>query len=144
MANIVIVYDSLRGTTRKIVEELDRSLTAAGHQVAAYKGGKIAVVELEGADFLLLGGPTYHKDLIGTMKQFLFKAADANLANKQGAAFSSYGWSGESLKIIEDTMKNQFKMILAAPGLAVKQTPSAAKIKAAVEPFVREIIQKIK
>ncbi len=140
MANVVIVYDSMRGTTGKIAAALEKFLAAAGHQVKVNKGGKqLTAADLEGADLLLFGGPTYHKDLIGTMKQFLFKAAEADLAGKPGAAFSSYGWSGESLGILEDTMKNQFQMQLVVPGLAVKQTPSAAKIKAVVEPFAGEI-----
>ncbi|MBW1645437.1 MAG: flavodoxin family protein [Deltaproteobacteria bacterium] len=143
MAKVLIVYDSLRGTTKKIAETLEKQLAAAGHQVTVNKGGKVTAAELEGADLLLFGGPTYHKDLIGTMKQFLFRAAEAELADKPGAAFSSYGWSGESLGILEDTMKNQFRMQLVAPGLAVKQTPSLAKIKAAVEPFAQEITGKL-
>ncbi|MBN2332259.1 MAG: NAD(P)H-dependent oxidoreductase [Deltaproteobacteria bacterium] len=139
MANVLIVYDSLRGGTKRIADLIAEMLAASGHQVTAVKSAKASVADLEAADAVLLGGPTYHKDLIGPMKTFLFKIAEAKLAGKPGAAFASYGWSGESLGILEDTMKNLLQMNLLAPGLAVKQTPAVAKVKASVEPFVKQL-----
>ena len=140
MANIVIVYDSLRGNTRRVVDVMSELLTAAGHTVKALKPKEAEVTELDAADFVLLGGPTYHKDLINTMKQVLFKFEKADLKGKPGAAFASFGWSGESLGIIEDTMKNLYEMNLVADGIKIKQTPVAAKIKKDVEPFVEKIL----
>ncbi len=139
MANVLIVYDSLRGGTKRIADVAAQLLTEAGHQVAVSKPSNVTVTDLEAADFLMLGGPTYHKDLIGPMKTFLFKVADAKLEGKPGAAFASFGWSGESLGILEDTMKNLFQMNLVVDGLKLKQTPVMAKVKAAVEPFVKQI-----
>lgn len=139
MANVLIVYDSLRGGTKRIADLAAQMLTESGHQVTVVKPAKVTVDDLEAADFLIFGGPTYHKDLIGPMKTFLFKVADAKLEGKPGAAFASFGWSGESLGILEDTMKNLFRMNLVAEGLKLKQTPVMAKVKAAVEPFVKQI-----
>jgi len=139
MAKVLIVYDSLRGGTKRIADLAGQMLTASGHQVTVAKPAQVSVADLEAADALLLGGPTYHKDLMGPMKTFLFKVADAKLEGKPGAAFASFGWSGESLGILEDTMKNLFKMNLVVDGLKVKQTPVMAKVKAAVEPFVKQI-----
>ncbi|NIA19258.1 MAG: nitric oxide synthase [Xanthomonadaceae bacterium] len=139
MANVLIVYDSLRGGTKRIADVAAQLLTEVGHQVVVSKPATVTVADMEAADFVMLGGPTYHKDLIGPMKTFLFKVADAKLEGKPGAAFSSFGWSGESLGILEDTMKNLFRMNLVVDGLKLKQTPIMAKVKAAVEPFVKQI-----
>ena len=139
MAKVLIVYDSLRGGTKRIADIAAQMLTESGHQVTAVKPAKVTVDDLEAADFLMFGGPTYHKDLIGPMKTFLFKIADAKLEGKPGAAFTSFGWSGESLGILEDTMKNLLQMNLVVDGLKLKQTPVMAKVKAAVEPFVKQI-----
>ena len=140
MANIVIVYDSLRGNTKRVVDVMSELFTAAGHAVKALKPKAAEVADLEAADFLLLGGPTYHKDLINTMKQVLFKFEKADLKGKPGAAFASFGWSGESLGIIEDTMKNLYEINLVVDGIKVKQTPVVGKIKKEVEPFVQKIL----
>ena len=141
MANIVIVFDSLRGNTKRVVDVMSELFTAAGHEVKAVKPKEAEVADMETADFLLLGGPTYHKDLINTMKQVLFKFEKADLKGKAGAAFASFGWSGESLGIVEDTMKNLYEMNLVVDGIKIKQTPLAAKIKKEVEPFVQKILE---
>ncbi len=141
MANVVIVFDSLRGNTKRVVDVMSELFTAAGHEVKAVKPKEAEVVDMEAADFLLLGGPTYHKDLINTMKQVLFKLEKADLKGKPGAAFASFGWSGESLGIVEDTMKNLYEMNLVVDGIKIKQTPLAAKIKKDIEPFVQKILE---
>ena len=143
MASIVIVYDSLRGNTQRVVDVMSGLFTAAGHEVKAVKPKAAEVADMEAADFLLLGGPTYHKDLINTMKQVLFKLEKANLKGKPGAAFASFGWSGESLGIVEDTMKNLYEMNLVVDGIKVKQTPVTAKVKKEVEPFIQKIIESL-
>ncbi len=143
MANIVIVYDTLRGNTQRVVDVMSELFTAAGHEVKAVKPKVAEVADMEAADFLLLGGPTYHKDLINTMKQVLFKLEKANLKGKPGAAFASFGWSGESLGIVEDTMKNLYEMNLVVDGIKIKQTPVTAKVKKEVEPFIQKIIESL-
>ena len=140
MAEIVIVYDSLRGNTKRIVEVMSELFTGAGHQVKALKPKEVEVADVEAADFLLIGGPTYHKKLINTMEQALFKLEKADLKGKPGAVFASFGWSGESLGILEDTVKNLYGMDLKVDGIKVKQTPVVAKVKKEVEPFVQNIL----
>ena len=140
MAEIVIVYDSLRGNTKRIVEVMSELFTGAGHQVKALKPKEVEAADVEAADFLLVGGPTYHKKLINTMEQALFKLEKADLKGKPGAVFASFGWSGESLGILEDTVKNLYGMDLKVDGIKVKQTPVVAKVKKEVEPFVQSIL----
>ncbi len=141
MANIMIVYDSLRGNTQRVVNALEELLAAGGHTVKAVKPKAVDTAEVEAADCLLIGGPTYHKSLIKTLEPVLFQLEKVDLKGKKGAAFASFGWSGESLGIIEDTMKNLYEMDLVAPGIKVKQTPVAAKAKKAVEPFAAKILE---
>jgi flavorubredoxin len=140
MAKIVIVFDSLRGNTKRVVDSMSELFAGAGHEVKAFKPKEVEVADVESADFLLLGGPTYHKKLINTMEQALFKLEKADLNGKAGAAFASFGWSGESLGIVEETMRNLFGMDLKVDGIKVKQTPVAAKVKKEVEPFVEKIL----
>ncbi len=45
------------------------------------------------------------------MKTFLFEMEKADLKGKIGAAFGSYGWSGESVQMMSDTMKHIFGMV---------------------------------
>jgi flavorubredoxin len=72
--------------------------------------------ELQGYDAYIFGSPTYHRDMIGTMKTFLFLAQKANLEGKLGGAFGSYTHSGDAPAIIFDTMEYVFKMKMTSLG----------------------------
>jgi flavorubredoxin len=63
-----------------------------------------------GYDAYVFGSPTYHRDMIGTMKTFLFLAQKANLAGRVGGAFGSYTHSGDAPALVFDTMAHVFKM----------------------------------
>lgn len=81
--------------------------------------------ELGGFDAVIVGAPTYNKDMpLGTKK--LFEEASkrgTSLKGKVGAAFGSYGWSGEAPKLVIEIMKNQFEMQVAEPPLLAKYVP---------------------
>ncbi len=70
----------------------------------------ISEKDLYGFDGYLFGCPTYHKDMTGGMKQFLFIAEKANLTGKIGGAFGSHTHSGEAAPMIFETMQHVFKM----------------------------------
>ncbi len=141
MADVVVIYDSLRGNTKRVVDAIEELLGAAGHGVKVFKAKEVDTAAVEAADCLLIGGPTYHKGLIKTLEPVLFQLEKLALKGKKGAAFASFGWSGESLAIIEDTMKNLYEMEIVADGVKVKQTPVAAKAKKEIEPFVAKVIE---
>ena len=71
---------------------------------------------LGGYDGYVFGCPTYHRDLTGGMKTFLFLAQKANLVGKIGGAFGSYTHSGESAQMIYDTMQHVYKMDMSDLG----------------------------
>ena len=71
---------------------------------------------LKGYDAYLLGSPTYHGEMISSMKQLLFIAERAELKGKPGGAFGAYGWSGEAAGRIYDTMANIYGMEMVPDG----------------------------
>lgn len=86
--------------------------------------------ELAEFDAILLGAPTYHHDMPIDMKKLFETAATkgVNLKNKIGAAFGSFGWSGEAPKLLLEIMKNKFEMNIIAPPLLAKYTPNEGVI----------------
>jgi flavodoxin len=111
MKKVLIVYSSRTGKTETMANYLAEGLRFAACDVSLKR---IADIENEldiiGYDGYLFGCPTYHKDMTGGMKQFLFKAELANLTGKIGGAFGSHTHSGESAPMIYDTMRHVFKM----------------------------------
>lgn len=111
MKKVLIAYDSRTGNTEKMAEYIAEGVRMAGHQaelkkISAVKNEK----DLQGYDGYIFGCPTYHRDMTGGMKTFLFLVEKANLAGKVGGAFGSYTHSGDAPGIIFDTLEYVFKM----------------------------------
>lgn len=111
MKKILVAYDSRTGKTETMAEYVAEGIRISGDEavlkkITAIKNEK----ELQGYDGYVFGSPTYHRDMIGTMKTFLFLVQKANLAGKVGGAFGSYTHSGDAPRSIFDTMENVFKM----------------------------------
>jgi len=81
--------------------------------------------DLPSFDAILLGAPTYHHDMPLDMKNLFEEAAvkGISLKGKVGAAFGSYGWSGEAPKLLLEIMKNKFEMHVTEPPLLAKYAP---------------------
>ena len=81
--------------------------------------------ELAEADAIILGMPTYYHDIGMDMKNILEGASkeEINLKGKVGAAFGSYGWSGEAPNKLLEIMKNRFEMDVVEPALRIKYNP---------------------
>ena len=80
---------------------------------------------LSNFDAIIVGTPTYHHEMTIDMKRLFEEAAakGINLKGKIGAAFGSYGWSGEAPKLVIEIMKNKFQMQITEPPLLIKYTP---------------------
>jgi NAD(P)H dehydrogenase (quinone) len=111
MKKVLIAYDSRTGKTEKMADSIAEGIRMAGHEAEIKKITQIkSEAELQGYDAYVLGSPTYHRDMIGTMKTFLFLAQKAKLEGKLGGAFGSYTHSGDAPALIFDTMVHVFKM----------------------------------
>ena len=111
MKKVLIAYDSRTGKTEAMAEGIAEGIRMGGNEAELKIITQIKKEEeLEGFDAYVLGSPTYHRDMIGTMKTFLFLAQKADLAGKVGGAFGSYTHSGDAPAIVFDTMEHVFKM----------------------------------
>jgi len=121
MGKVLIVFASRTGETQTIAELIGEGIRMGGHQadVVNVKNVK-SEADLAGYDGYVFGSATYHGDMLQAMKTFLFIAEKALLEGKVGGAFGSFGWSGEANDRIFQTMKNIFKMNMAADCLRLK------------------------
>ncbi|MBN2332262.1 MAG: FprA family A-type flavoprotein [Deltaproteobacteria bacterium] len=122
---ILLVYGSRSGHTQELaaaVADGVRAVVPAGLEVR--RVGETTVAELSSCGALLLGSPTYFRDMMASMKQFFFMAEQAKLAGKPAAAFATYGWSGECLPMMVATMEHILGLRMFGGTLAVKGKPS--------------------
>jgi len=121
MGTILILYSSKANETKGIAELIAEGARQSGHQVEVKTAKQINNEDdLAGFDAYIFGSPTYHGEMLPSMKQVLFIAESAQLKGKPGGAFGAYGWSGEANKRIFDTMTYIFKMRTASSPLMIK------------------------
>lgn len=143
MSQAIIIYETRTGNTRIIAEAIQEGMKKAGVEVLSKRTAEVKAGDLAGVAAVILGAPTYHHDLISSMKTFLFEMEKADLKGKIGVAFGSYGWSGESVQIMGDTMKHIFGMEVMEPGLKIQRRPSGSSLEQSKE-FGKKIAEKIK
>ncbi len=125
MLKLLIVYYSQTGNTEKMaraIEDGAKSVVGIDVELKYF----VSPEELAAADAIIFGMPTYYHDIGMDMKNLLEGASkeEINLKGKVGAAFGSYGWSGEAPNMLLEIMKNRFQMDVMEPALRIKYNPA--------------------
>ncbi|RJS85061.1 FprA family A-type flavoprotein [Methanophagales archaeon] len=143
MAKAIVIYETRSGNTEMMAKAIGAGMKESGVEVGLKKGARANADDLKDVDAIVLGSPTYVRALIAAMKTFLFEMDKVDLKGKVGAAFGSYGWSGESVEILTETMKNLAGMNVIEPGLKVKRRPTEKGLEECRE-FSNKIAEEIK
>jgi len=124
MSKILVLYYSRSGNTEKMAKAVAEGAKSTGNSDVELNY-YVNAEDLSSFDAILLGTPTYHHDTPIDMKKLFEEAAEKgiNLKGKVGAAFGSYGWSGEAPKFLLEIMKNRFEMQVTEPPLLAKYVP---------------------
>ncbi|MDD9302224.1 MAG: FprA family A-type flavoprotein [Desulfobacter sp.] len=134
MGKVLIVYASRANETKGIAELIAEGIRLSGHEPVLKPASTIKTGEdLKGYDGYALGSPTYHGEMMTSMKQILFMAEQAELAGKPGGAFGAYGWTGEANLRIFDTMAHIHKMKMVSGPLMLKASWVEGGIESAQE-----------
>lgn len=137
----VVIYDTMWHSTEKMAEAINAGILAEGVvskplNLRAWHRSEV-LTELFDARAVVVGSPTLNNGLFPTVADFLCYMRGLKPRNKIGAAFGSYGWSGEAVKLIEDELK-EMKIDLIQPGLKVQFVPEKSLLTACNE-FGRNI-----
>ena len=130
MPRILILYYSRTGNT----ENMARAVADGARSVSEVEvelNYHVPPEELTGFDAILVGAATYHHDVPGTFKNYFEETAVKNiiLKGKVGAAFGSYGWSGEAPRLVLEILKNKFGMEVTEQPLSIAYTPDKAGLE---------------
>ncbi|MEM3579703.1 MAG: flavodoxin domain-containing protein [Candidatus Bathyarchaeia archaeon] len=141
MPKILILYYSRTGNTEKMaraVAEGAKMVQGVGVELTYHASPE----QLKEFDAIIVGTPTYHHDTTVDIKMLFEEAAakNINLKGKVGAAFGSYGWSGEAPRLVIEILKNKFEMEVTEPPLLIRYTPDTAGLEKCRE-FGRRIAE---
>lgn len=105
---VVIVYDTMWGTTKKLADRLDKEYSAKGFDVEVInlseKHYSYAMARVLEAKYIFVGSPTLNNMILPTVSAFLTYMKGLKPKNRIGKAFGSYGWSGESIPQINEIL----------------------------------------
>jgi anaerobic nitric oxide reductase flavorubredoxin len=127
----VVMYDTMWEGTRKMAEAIGAGLTKAGIPFKLFNMATSdrndVVKEVFQAQAVLVGSPTVNRGPLATLMPVLEDLRGLRFKNKVGAAFGSYGWSGESVGLLEEHLKAA-GIPLAAPGVKAMWQPAGADL----------------
>lgn len=118
MKKLLVLYYSRSGNTEKMANAVAEG--AKNPDVQVEVNYHIETPELLGYDAIIIGAPTYRKEIPVDFKNLFDEVAEKNLnlKGKIGATFGSYGWSGEAPQQVLDLMKKHEMQIVEPPVLA--------------------------
>lgn len=142
----VIIYDTMWKSTEKMAKAIYTGLTQEGISVTM-KSLKTnhrsdIIAEILDARAVIVGSATLNNGILPTVADILTYLKGLRPKNKIGAAFGSYGWSGEAVKHINEALESM-GVELIDPGLKIKHVPNHDSLKPCVE-LGRKIGQAIK
>ncbi len=115
---ITIIYDTMWNATRRMAETIAEGIKSVDGDVAikVYNSSKSdkndIIAEVFKSKAVLVGSSTINKGILSSSAAILEMIKGLGFKGKKATAFGSYGWSGESVKMItEELTKAGFDII---------------------------------
>jgi len=137
----IVVYDTMWHSTEAMGEAIVNALGEEGvdarlmHLRNCHRSD--VMTEVLDAGAIIVGSPTLNNGLFPTISDFLTYMKGLKPLNKVGAAFGSYGWSGEAAKLVTKELE-QMKFDIIDPGVRIQYVPDDKSLDAC-----RELAKKI-
>lgn len=135
---ITIIYDTMWDGTRIMAEEIAKGIRQIDKDVnvklfnVANRDKNDVVTEVFKSKTVLVGSPTINKGILTSMAAILEEIKGLRFTKKNAAAFGCYGWSGESVSLITETLRDSGFGIIN-DGLKVLWNPDKESRTACVE-----------
>lgn len=124
----VVTYDTMWNSTEAMAHSLGDGLVSEGLSVKlmSLKGSHRSDVatELLDAGALVVGSPTMNNNLFPTVADLLTYLRGLRPRNLVGAAFGSYGWSGEAVAQVNEYLK-AIGVTMVSEGIKAQYVPGA-------------------
>ncbi|MGO5094097.1 anaerobic nitric oxide reductase flavorubredoxin [Clostridium sp. LCP25S3_F10] len=115
---VTIVYDTMWNSTRRIAETIAEGIKEVNKDVVikifnSSKNDKNDIItEVFKSKLILVGSSTINRGILSSTASILEMIKGLGFKEKKAAAFGSYGWGGESVKLItEELNKAGFEII---------------------------------
>ncbi|MBW1641797.1 MAG: flavodoxin domain-containing protein [Deltaproteobacteria bacterium] len=128
----IVVYDTMWHSTEKMAEAITEGISEQDVHVMPMSlqhwNRSDVMTEVMDAKAIVVGSPTLNNNMLPTVIDFLTYMKGLKPKNKLGAAFGSYGWSGESAVHIEKELQ-AMKFEIVAPPMKIQYVPDPDRLK---------------
>lgn len=145
---VTIIYDSMWNGTRRMAEYIGEGIREADKDVSikifntGIKDKNDILTEVFKSKAILVGAPTINKGITYAATGILEMIKGLSFKNKKAAAFGTYGWSGESPKIINEELEKAGFEIVSEPIKELWNPNEEALLRC--KKFGKEFAEKIK
>jgi len=135
---ITIIYDTMWNSTRIMAENIARGIQDNDNKInvkllnLAKTDKNDVITEVFKSKAIMVGSPTINNGILVSVAGILEMIKGLKFKNKSGAAFGSYGWSGESVKIITKMLKES-GFDVKEDGLKMMWNPDSESIEKCIE-----------
>jgi flavorubredoxin len=108
---ITILYDTMWSGTRVMAEQIAKGITQGDASVTVklvnigHSDKNDAITEVFKSKAILVGSPTINKGILTAVASLLEELRGLGFKDKKAAAFGCYGWSGESVHLLNEHLK---------------------------------------
>lgn len=141
----VIIYNSMWGATHKMAEFIGKGIGQSG---ISYKIFNIStadrndvIAEIFKSKGVILGSSTVNNGLLTSLMPVIEDLMGLKFINKVGTSFGSYGWSGESPKLLTDYLEKA-KIKVVQEGLKIKFMPDEKDLEECIK-FGKEFAESV-
>ncbi len=109
---ITIVYDTMWNSTRRMAEAIAQGITEQDSEVtvklmnASKEDKNDVITQIFKSKMILMGAPTVNNGYLYSLGGLLEMTKGLKFKNKKAAAFGSYGWSGEAVKLLTGHLRD--------------------------------------
>ncbi|MDW7776448.1 MAG: flavodoxin domain-containing protein [Methanosarcinales archaeon] len=129
---VVIVYDTMWNGTKSMAEAIASGLRESGVHCKLFHLAKSdkndVITEIFKSKGVLIGSPTVNKRVLSDVGALMETLRGLRFKKKAGAAFGGYGWSGESVGVIEEGLKNA-GIEVVVPGIKFRYDPTVDELE---------------
>jgi flavorubredoxin len=141
--NIQIFYVSAYGNTEAMGKYFAEKINEKGIKAEAHEITSMALSDIvaliEKASGIMIGSPTINQDAVKPAWDVLSLVCPITNRGKAGAAFGSYGWSGEGTAMLTERLRSlKFKVL--PEGLKFNFVPDSKEYEAA-DKFIEDYLQ---
>lgn len=128
----LVIYDSMWHSTEEMAHAVEEGLRETGISTRLINlkvhHRSDVMTEVLGAKAIILGSPTLNNGLLPRMAGFLMYMRGLKPANKFGATFGSFGWSGEAVGLMNAALEDM-KIEVIEEGIKVKYVPNQEQLE---------------